>query len=65
LTGSGQGYAVPESACFALPPVYALGLGMAKSTAAALLSVWLSGNTLPQYPLGWLADRRRRERAMA
>jgi MFS family permease len=38
---------------------------MGERTAATLLSVWLSGNILLQYPLGWLADRWRRQRVMA
>jgi len=58
-------YAVLETASFALLPVYALDAGMSERTAAALVSVWLSGNILLQYPIGWLADRWRRERVMA
>lgn len=58
-------YALLEAASFALMPVYALGQGMGERTAAGLVSVWLSGNILFQYPIGWLADRWRRERAMA
>ena len=33
--------------------------------AAGLLSIWLSGNILFQYPLGWLADRWSRRPVMA
>jgi MFS family permease len=58
-------YAVLESACFALLPVWALGFGTSERAAAGLVSVWLSGNILLQYPLGWLADRWRRKRVMA
>lgn len=58
-------YALLESAQFALLPVYALSSGMSERTAAALVSVWLSGNILLQYPLGWLADRHHRIRVMA
>ena len=38
---------------------------MSEGMAAGLLSIWLSGNILLQYPLGWLADRWRRQRVMA
>lgn len=58
-------YALLEAAYFALSPVYALDTGTTERGAAALVSVWLSGNILLQYPLGWLADRWRRERVMA
>lgn len=58
-------YALLESSQFALLPVWALAGGMSERTAAALLSIWLSGNILLQYPIGWLADRWRRERVMA
>jgi MFS family permease len=46
-------------------PVYALDRGMTEGMAAALLSIWLSGNILSQYPLGWLADRWPRRLIMA
>lgn len=58
-------YALLESSQFALLPVWALDHGMGERAAAALVSVWLSGNILLQYPVGWLADRWRRERVMA
>jgi MFS family permease len=57
-------YALLEAAQFALLPIYALHLGMGERMAAGLLSIWLSGNILFQYPLGWLADRWRRQRVM-
>lgn len=57
-------YALMESSFFALLPVYALDQGIAERTAALLVSIWLSGNILLQYPLGWLADRWRRARVM-
>ena len=53
-------YALLEASYFSFLPVYALSLGMGERMAAGLLSVWLSGNILLQYPLGWLADRWRR-----
>ena len=55
-------YALLEAAQFALLPVYALDRGMSEAMAAGLLSIWLSGNILLQYPLGWLADRWSRRR---
>jgi MFS family permease len=58
-------YALLEASQFALLPLYALDRGMTERTAAALLSIWLSGNILSQYPLGWLADRWPRRLIMA
>ena len=58
-------YALLEASQFALLPVYALDQKMSESMAAALLSIWLSGNVLLQYPLGWLADRWSRRLVMA
>ena len=58
-------YALLESSQFALLPLYALDRAMSEAMAAALLSIWLSGNILFQYPLGWLADRWSRRAVMA
>jgi MFS family permease len=58
-------YALLEASYFSFLPVYALSLGMGERVAAGLLSVWLSGNILLQYPMGWLADRWRRRPVMA
>jgi MFS family permease len=57
-------YALLEASQFALLPVYAIDRGMSETVAAGLLSVWLSGNILFQYPLGWLADRWSRRAVM-
>jgi MFS family permease len=57
-------YALLEASQFALLPLYALDRGMSEAVAAGLLSVWLSGNILFQYPLGWLADRWSRRAVM-
>ena len=58
-------YALLEATQFALLPVYALDRAMSEGVAAGLLSIWLSGNILSQYPLGWLADRSSRRAVMA
>ena len=58
-------YALLETSTFALLPVFALNAGLGERAVAALLSVWLSGNILLQYPIGWLADRWPRARIMA
>lgn len=57
-------YALLEATQFALLPVYALSRGMSEGLAAGALSIWLSGNILFQYPLGWLADRTSRRAVM-
>ena len=58
-------YALLEASQFALLLVYALDRGMGERVAAALLSIWISGNILSQYPLGLLADRWPRRLIMA
>ncbi len=57
--------ALVETAQFALLPVWGLQLGMTEGTAALLLGLWISGNILLQYPVGWLADRLPRRRLVA
>lgn len=57
-------YALLEATQFALLPVYALARGVSEGVAAGLLSIWLSGNILFQYPLGWLADLSSRRAVM-
>lgn len=49
--------AVVETSQFALLPIWGLRHGLGESAAALLLSVWIGGNILLQYPVGWLADR--------
>ncbi|MFO1038746.1 MAG: MFS transporter [Geminicoccaceae bacterium] len=58
-------YAFLESAHFALLPVYALALGFGVRDAAGLLSIWLIGNVILQFPVGWLADRYPRRAVLA
>lgn len=57
-------YAVLEASHFALLPLYALGFGMGEHVAALLVALWISGNIILQYPLGWLADRWPRQHVM-
>jgi MFS family permease len=58
-------YAFAEGACFALMPLWALDMGLSADAAAGLVGVWLSGNILLQFPLGWLSDRLGRARMIA
>ncbi len=50
-------YAFIEGSAFALMPVWALASGFQTSAAAALLGVFLAGNIVLQFPLGWLSDK--------
>jgi MFS family permease len=57
--------ALLETTQFALLPVWGLRLGMTEGTTALLLGLWIGGNILLQYPVGWLADRVPRRRLLA
>lgn len=46
-----------ETAVFALWPLYAVAAGAESGGAALAISIWIAGNFLLQYPVGWLADR--------
>lgn len=46
-----------ESAFFALLPLHALRGGLPEANALSLLSAFLAGGILLQFPIGWLADR--------
>jgi len=53
-----------ETSGFALLPIYGLALGYDEAGAALLLTLLIAGNVLLQLPIGWLADRMRRERVL-
>lgn len=46
-----------EMALMTLFPIYAIGRDVPQSVAAALVGVWIAGNIVLQYPIGWAADR--------
>jgi MFS family permease len=48
---------VGEQVAFSFLPVYAVGSGVAPKTGALWLSVFVIGNLVLQWPVGWLADR--------
>jgi MFS family permease len=50
-------YAMIETAFFALLPIYAIHLGLLEAAAASLLAIWIAGNIVMQFPIGWLGDR--------
>lgn len=50
-------FGVVETAQFALLPVWGLVLGRDEATTVLMLSVWVAGNIVLQYPIGVLADR--------
>jgi len=45
-----------DAATFSFLPLYGLRLGFHEGYAVTLLSLFLAGNLLLQYPIGWLAD---------
>jgi MFS family permease len=45
-----------DAATFSFLPLYGLRLGFEEGYAVTLLSLFLAGNLLLQYPIGWLAD---------
>lgn len=53
-----------ETSAFALLPIYGLALGYEEAGAAFLLTLLIAGNILFQLPIGWLADRVRRDRVL-
>lgn len=65
ILGTGAVVALVETTQFSLLPVWGLELGMGESAVALLLGVWIAGNILLQYPVGWLADRLPRRRLLA
>ena len=65
LLGIGGIVALIETSQFALLPVWGLQLGLSEGTSALLLGLWIGGNILLQYPVGWLADRLPRRRLIA
>jgi MFS family permease len=65
LLGAAAIVALIETTQFALLPVWGLRLGMTEGATALLLGLWIGGNILLQYPVGWLADRVPRRRLLA
>lgn len=65
ILGAGAVVALVETTQFSLLPVWGLEFGMGESAVALLLGVWIAGNIVLQYPVGWLADRVPRRRLLA
>ena len=49
-------FAFWDAAVLALFPIYGMSFGMTASFASLALAVCILGNTLLQFPIGWLAD---------
>ena len=45
-----------EQVAFSFLPVYAVGAGVSAQTGALWLSVFVMGNVVLQWPIGWMAD---------
>jgi MFS family permease len=52
-----------DTSLFALIPVYEVRAGHTEQLAVLSLSVFIAGNLILQYPLGWIADRTNRQSA--
>ena len=50
-------FAVFDAATLSLLPVYGLKLDLSLATSANLLTALIIGNTVLQFPVGWLADK--------
>ncbi len=50
-------FGIVETSQFALFPVYGLAMGYGERLIGVMLAVWITGNIVLQYPVGWLADR--------
>lgn len=55
---------VLDTSVFSLLPVYGLRLGLGEETAVLLLTSFLLGNLVLQFPIGWCADRFGTRRAL-
>ena len=49
-------FAIIDAACLGFLPVYAVKKGFDHEMAALVLTVFIIGNTVLQFPVGWLAD---------
>lgn len=56
---------VGEQVAFSFLPIYAVSAGVAPKTGALWLSVFVIGNLVLQWPIGWLADRINRRVVLA
>jgi MFS family permease len=52
----GLGGGLLDFALFALLPIYGLHQGLDESAAVLVLTLFIGGNVLLQFPIGWLAD---------
>jgi MFS family permease len=54
-----------EQVAFSFLPVYAVGAGVSAETGALWLSVFVIGNVVLQWPIGWMADHFDRRAVLA
>ncbi|MEM7016678.1 MAG: MFS transporter [Pseudomonadota bacterium] len=57
LLAAACSFAIFDAASLSLFPVYGVQNGLDLTTAANLLTALILGNTILQFPIGWLADR--------
>ena len=58
-------FAVIDAANLGFLPVYGLKRGLDEETSALLLSAFIFGNVVLQFPIGWLADHANKRAVMA
>jgi MFS family permease len=54
-----------EQVAFSFLPVYAVGAGVSAETGALWLSIFVAGNIILQWPIGWMADHFDRRAVLA
>jgi MFS family permease len=57
-------FAVIDAAYLSFLPVYGVKMGMTQATASLALTAFIVGNTVLQFPIGWLADHFRKRWVM-
>jgi MFS family permease len=58
-------FAIIDAANLGFLPVYGVKKGLDRETAALLLTAFIVGNTIFQWPIGWLADHYPKRQVMA
>jgi MFS family permease len=58
-------FAIIDAACLGFLPVYGVKKGIDREFASLMLTAFVVGNSVFQFPIGWLADHMEKRRVMA
>lgn len=58
-------FAIVDAAFLGFLPVYGVRLGLSQETAALALTCFIVGNTVLQFPIGWIADHANKKAVIA